>query len=99
MSLAMHLPPLGKPLAFATTYNISSIDLKQVKLIEESLFACFRFFRQFLVLFAMHQMSMGLYRLVASIGRTQVMSNMLGTTMLIAMYILGGFVISKGQMI
>ncbi|KAL5231119.1 hypothetical protein ABZP36_029895 [Zizania latifolia] len=57
-----------------------------------------RFFQQLLVLFAMHQMSMGLYRLLASVGRTKVMSNMLGTTVLIAIYILGGFVISKDEL-
>jgi hypothetical protein len=44
----------------------------------------------------MHQMSMSLYRFLAAIGRTQVMANMLGTAALIAIYILGGFVISKG---
>uniref|UniRef100_A0A8R7V2H0 ABC transporter domain-containing protein n=1 Tax=Triticum urartu TaxID=4572 RepID=A0A8R7V2H0_TRIUA len=55
-----------------------------------------RFIQQFLVLFAMHQMSMGLYRFLAAIGRTQVMANMLGTAALIAIYIFGGFVISKG---
>ena len=55
-----------------------------------------RFIQHFLVLFAMHQMSMALYRFLAAIGRTQVMANMLGTAALIAIYILGGFVISKG---
>ncbi|CAL5090781.1 unnamed protein product [Urochloa decumbens] len=57
-----------------------------------------RFFQQFLVLFAMHQMSMGLYRLIASVGRTQVMTNMLGIEALIAILILGGFVISKDDL-
>ncbi|VAI86745.1 unnamed protein product [Triticum turgidum subsp. durum] len=57
-----------------------------------------RFIQQFLVLFAMHQMSMGLYRFLAAIGRTQVMANMLGTAALIAIYIFGGFVISKNNL-
>ncbi|ONM03564.1 ABC transporter G family member 34 [Zea mays] len=57
-----------------------------------------RFFQHFLVLFSMHQMSMGLYRFLAAIGRTQVMANMLGTAALIAIYILGGFVISKDDL-
>ncbi|AQK57877.1 ABC transporter G family member 34 [Zea mays] len=57
-----------------------------------------RFIQHFLVLFAMHQMSMGLYRFLAAIGRTQVMANMLGTAALIAIYILGGFVISKDDL-
>jgi hypothetical protein len=45
----------------------------------------------------MHQMSVSLYRLIASIARTQVMTNMLATEILIAILILGGFVISKGK--
>ncbi|GJN28742.1 hypothetical protein PR202_gb16901 [Eleusine coracana subsp. coracana] len=57
-----------------------------------------RFFQQLLVLFMMHQMSMSLYRFLASIGRTQVMANMLGTEALIAMFILGGFIISKDDL-
>ncbi|XP_004956470.1 ABC transporter G family member 45 isoform X2 [Setaria italica] len=57
-----------------------------------------RFFQQLLVLFAMHQMALSLYRLIASIGRTQVMTNMLGVQALIAMLILGGFVISKDDL-
>lgn len=57
-----------------------------------------RFIQHFLVLFAMHQMSMGLYRFLAAIGRTQVMANMLGTAALIAIYIFGGFVISKDNL-
>jgi len=46
----------------------------------------------------MHQMSMSLYRLLASLGRTQVMANMLGTEALIAIFILGGFIISKDNL-
>ncbi|KAG8048144.1 hypothetical protein GUJ93_ZPchr0008g11702 [Zizania palustris] len=57
-----------------------------------------RFIQHFVVLFAMHQMSMGLYRFLAAIGRTQVVANMLGTAALIAIYILGGFVISKDNL-
>ncbi|CAM0911760.1 unnamed protein product [Alopecurus aequalis] len=57
-----------------------------------------RFIQHFLVLFATHQMSMGLYRFLAAIGRTQVMANMLSTEALIAIYIFGGFVISKDSL-
>jgi hypothetical protein len=46
----------------------------------------------------MHQMSTGIYRFLAAIGRTQVMANMLGTAALIAIYIFGGFIVSKGLM-
>ncbi|KAG9445118.1 hypothetical protein H6P81_016458 [Aristolochia fimbriata] len=57
-----------------------------------------RFFQQFLALFFVHQMSMGLFRLIAIIGRTQVVSNMLSTAALVALYILGGFVISRDSL-
>ena len=52
--------------------------------------------KHFLVLFAMHQMSMGMCRLLATLGRTQIMANMLSTASLVAIYIFGGVVISKG---
>jgi len=42
-------------------------------------------------------MSMSLYRLLASLGRTKVIANMLGIEALIAIFILGGFIISKGK--
>ncbi|XP_008776585.4 ABC transporter G family member 45-like isoform X2 [Phoenix dactylifera] len=54
-----------------------------------------RFFQQFLSLFCVHQMSMNLFRFIAVLGRTQVMANTLGSATLIAVYILGGFIISK----
>ncbi|MQL82152.1 hypothetical protein Taro_014617 [Colocasia esculenta] len=54
-----------------------------------------RFFQQYLALFLVHQMSMAIFRFISVVGRTQVMSNTLGAAALIAIYILGGFVISK----
>ncbi|KAL5231553.1 hypothetical protein ABZP36_030329 [Zizania latifolia] len=57
-----------------------------------------RFIQHFVVLFAMHQMSMGLYRFLATIGRTQVMANMMATAALIAICILGGFFIPKDDL-
>ncbi|URD75112.1 Plant PDR ABC transporter associated [Musa troglodytarum] len=54
-----------------------------------------RFLQQFLALFCVHQMSMSLFRFIAVVGRTQLMANTLGTATLVAIYILGGFVISK----
>ncbi|URD73004.1 Plant PDR ABC transporter associated [Musa troglodytarum] len=41
------------------------------------------------------KMSMALFRFIAIIGRTQVMANTIGTASLTAIFILGGFVISK----
>ncbi|MQL82159.1 hypothetical protein Taro_014624 [Colocasia esculenta] len=88
---------------------LSSIVLLSIptSLLETSLWTCLtyyvigfapsavRFFQQFLALFCVHQMSMSIFRFIAVVGRTQVMSNTLGAATLIAVYILGGFVISK----
>jgi hypothetical protein len=41
-------------------------------------------------------MSLALYHFVATIGRTPIVSNTLGAQVLLAMFIFGGFVISKG---
>jgi hypothetical protein len=46
----------------------------------------------------MHQMSIGMCRLIATIGRTQLIANMLCTTILVPIYIFGGVFISKGEM-
>lgn len=44
-------------------------------------------------------MSLPLYRLVAAVGRTEVISNTLGTFILLIMMSLGGFVMAKGKLI
>lgn len=54
-----------------------------------------RFFRQFLLLFWAHQMSLSLFRFIASVGRTLVVSNTFGSFALLLIFVLGGFVISK----
>ncbi|KAL6865260.1 hypothetical protein ACP4OV_016411 [Aristida adscensionis] len=55
-------------------------------------------FQQLLALLAMHQMSFGLYRFVATIGRTPIVSNTLGVQVLVAILIFGGFIISKDDL-
>lgn len=57
----------------------------------------FRFFRQFLAFFALHQMALSLFRFIAALGRTQVVANTLGTFTLLMVFVLGGFIIAKGQ--
>ncbi|CAI8614815.1 unnamed protein product [Vicia faba] len=54
-----------------------------------------RFFRQFLALFGIHQMSLSLFRFVAAVGRTLVVANSLGTLTLQVIFVLGGFIIAK----
>lgn len=59
-------------------------------------FSIFRFFRQFLAFFALHQMALSLFRFIAALGRTQVVANTLGTFSLLMVFVLGGFIIAKG---
>ncbi|KAG1360648.1 putative ABC transporter G family member 42 [Cocos nucifera] len=78
-----------------------------ISFLETGLWTCFtyyvigfapsaiRFLQQFLAFFCVHQMSMGLFRFIAVVGRTQLMANTLGSATLVAVYILGGFVISR----
>uniref|UniRef100_A0A0A0LGJ3 ABC transporter domain-containing protein n=1 Tax=Cucumis sativus TaxID=3659 RepID=A0A0A0LGJ3_CUCSA len=56
-----------------------------------------RFFKQFLALFSSHQTGLSFFRLVAAIGRTQVIATALGTLSLSVMILFGGFVIDKNN--
>ncbi|KAJ7531928.1 hypothetical protein O6H91_14G065000 [Diphasiastrum complanatum] len=54
-----------------------------------------RFFRQFLLMFFVHQMSLGLFRFIASLGRTMIVSNTFGSFALLVVFVLGGFIVSR----
>jgi hypothetical protein len=60
------------------------------------LFPCFSFFRQWLVLFAMHQLSLGLFRLVSAVGRILVLTQSFGACCIVILLALGGFIVSRG---
>lgn len=53
----------------------------------------FRFFRQFLALFAVHLASTSMCRFVASIFRTMVAASTFGFLALILMFMLSGFIL------
>ncbi|XVE91141.1 hypothetical protein DITRI_Ditri20bG0130700 [Diplodiscus trichospermus] len=59
--------------------------------------AASRFFRQFLAFFAIHQMALSLFRFIAAVGRTVVISNTLGTFTLLMVFVLGGFIVAKND--
>lgn len=59
--------------------------------------AASRFFRQFLAFFGIHQMALSLFRFIAAVGRTQVVSNNLGTFTLLLVFVLGGFIIARND--
>ncbi|KAH7439020.1 hypothetical protein KP509_04G041200 [Ceratopteris richardii] len=56
-----------------------------------------RFFRQLLVLFCVSQMASGLFRLLGSVGRSTIIASTFGSFILMIIFILGGFVISKDR--
>ncbi|KAK9126461.1 hypothetical protein Scep_015307 [Stephania cephalantha] len=55
-----------------------------------------RFFRQFLAFIGVHQMALSLFRFIAAVGRTTVVANTLGTFTLLIVFVLGGYIVSKG---
>ncbi|RDY09750.1 ABC transporter G family member 39, partial [Mucuna pruriens] len=56
-----------------------------------------RFFRHFLALFGVHQMSLSLYRFIGAIGRTHVVANILGGLICQVIFVLGGFIVAKNN--
>ncbi|KAL5580752.1 hypothetical protein UlMin_013194 [Ulmus minor] len=56
-----------------------------------------RFFRFMLLLFSVHQMALGLFRMMASIARDMVISNTFGSAALLVIFLLGGFIIPKAS--
>ncbi|QCE00887.1 ABC transporter G family member 31 [Vigna unguiculata] len=56
-----------------------------------------RFFRYMLLLFLMHQMALGLFRMMAAIARDMVLANTYGSASLLIVFLLGGFIIPKAM--
>ncbi|KAJ7568416.1 hypothetical protein O6H91_01G032000 [Diphasiastrum complanatum] len=54
-----------------------------------------RCFRQFLILFCVHQMALGLFRFIASIGRNMIVSYTIGAFALLICFVLGGYVVDR----
>lgn len=67
------------------------------KLYSHMLLLFYRFFRQLLAFFGIHQMALSLFRFIAALGRTQVVANTLGTFTLLLVFVLGGFIVAKGN--
>ncbi|GAB4833444.1 ABC transporter G member 34 [Ancistrocladus abbreviatus] len=59
--------------------------------------AASRFFRQFLAYFCIHQMALSLFRFIGAVGRTLVVANTIGIFTLLIVFVLGGFIIAKGD--
>lgn len=56
-----------------------------------------RFFRQFLLFFFLHQMSLALFRLMGSLGRNMIVANTFGSFAMLIVMALGGYVISRDR--
>lgn len=56
-----------------------------------------RFFCQWLAFFCIHQMALSLFRFIGAAGRTMVVANNVGIFSLLLVFVLGGFVIAKGD--
>ncbi|KAL2234771.1 UNVERIFIED_CONTAM: ABC transporter G family member 36 [Sesamum indicum] len=56
-----------------------------------------RFFKQFLLIFAIQQMAAGIFRLIAGICRTMIIANTGGSLALLLVFLLGGFILPKDQ--
>lgn len=57
----------------------------------------FRFFKQLLAFFGVHQMALSLFRFIAALGRTEVVANTLGTFTLLLVFVMGGFIVARGK--
>ncbi|KAL4180860.1 hypothetical protein AMTRI_Chr12g268230 [Amborella trichopoda] len=53
------------------------------------------FFRQFFLLFNLHQMSLSLFLFIGALGRNQIISNTFGAFALLVIFVLGGFIVSR----
>ncbi|KAF8398268.1 hypothetical protein HHK36_017195 [Tetracentron sinense] len=54
-----------------------------------------RFFRQLVLMFNLHQMSLSLFRFIAALGRNQVIASTFGAFALLVIFVLGGFIVSR----
>ncbi|KAK9682599.1 hypothetical protein RND81_10G084400 [Saponaria officinalis] len=54
-----------------------------------------RFFKQYLVLLGVHQVSSAIFRFNAGLGRNMILANMFGTGAMVLLLMLGGFVLSR----
>ncbi|XP_019192543.1 PREDICTED: ABC transporter G family member 32 isoform X2 [Ipomoea nil] len=56
-----------------------------------------RFFRQFLLFFFLHQMSLALFRLMGALGRNMIVANTFGSFAMLIVMVLGGYIISRDR--
>ncbi|KAK2996819.1 hypothetical protein RJ639_026085 [Escallonia herrerae] len=57
--------------------------------------AASRFFKQLLAFCGIHQVAVSLFRFIGGLGRTQVVTNTLGSLTLLLVFVLGGYIVAK----
>lgn len=62
-------------------------------------FGFFRFFKQLLLIFLVQQMAAGVFRLIAGICRSMIIANTGGSLILLLIFLLGGFIIPRGNLV
>lgn len=50
-----------------------------------------------MLMFNLHQMSLSLFRFIASIGRSLTVASTVGAFALLVIFVLGGFIVSRGK--
>jgi ABC-type multidrug transport system permease subunit len=58
-----------------------------------------RLFKQYLLLVLVSQMASALFRFIAAMGRNMIVANTFGSFALLLLFALGGFILSKGNII
>ncbi|CAL9009960.1 unnamed protein product [Prunus brigantina] len=56
-----------------------------------------RFFKHLLLVFLLQQMASGMFRLIAGVCRTMIISHTGGTVIVLIVFMLGGFIIPRGE--
>ncbi|RAL37256.1 hypothetical protein DM860_004178 [Cuscuta australis] len=56
-----------------------------------------RFFRQFLLFFFLHQVSLAVFRLMAVLGRNMIVANTFGSFAMLVVLVLGGYIVSRDR--
>ncbi|EPS69296.1 hypothetical protein M569_05469, partial [Genlisea aurea] len=92
----------------AWAYSLPRVVLKfPISIVEMAIFVCLtyypigydpsviRFFRQYLLLLLVNQMAGGLFRMIASMGRTMIVAYTFGSCALLSVLVLGGFILSR----
>lgn len=58
-----------------------------------------RFIKQYFLLVCINQMASGLFRFMGAVGRNIIVANTVGSFALLAVMVMGGFILSRGEVL